>query len=473
MKPDLKPGEEPQKHGNMPPPPPPKQVVVSPKPRRPVMTHGKEVEFLARYVDQLVVPPGGADPDEGLLLQRQKDANPGVVVVPQAEAAELAVPDDYTRTLERNGVDVNPSQGVLAPGQERWGPAHPNAQYTALPEFHRWTVYEDSTVVISPPTEHYHQQDLPSAAPAPSDQPHSRRSDGGWYGLELISPAQPNTAAAHQETAFVLGVLRQQYGNRMRVNESCGLHIHVGMGPDAIPVHRLRRIAALLYAADPLLAVLHPAHRRHNRFCPSIRRHANVTWGMVEAMATAEVSAAGGGAGSSSSSWTERGGGGGRENTPVSLRAAVAQLLVCDTGYAVARLLQYRDAKSNYNFNSYLVARSAPPRGNVTVEFRQHEGTLDARRIEAWARLCVGVTEWAALDMTEEQLAQVVGATERVEQQQQRQEEEEVVDELRRDGLRRLLEAAGLGELVWFYGLQQQEQHHQQEQGLGFRRASL
>ncbi|KAK7931021.1 hypothetical protein PG985_001733 [Apiospora marii] len=428
----------------MPPPPPPKQVVVSPKPRRPVMTHGKEVEFLARYVEQLVVPPGGADPDEGLLLQRQKDANPGVVV------------------------------GVLAPGQERWGPAHPNAQYTALPEFHRWTVYEDSTVVISPPTEHYHQQDLPvTPTPSPSDQSHSRRSDGGWYGLELISPAQPNTAAAHQETAFVLGVLRQQYGNRMRVNESCGLHIHVGMGPDAIPVHRLRRIAALLYAADPLLAVLHPAHRRHNRFCPSIRRHANVTWGMVEAMATAEVSAAGGGAGSSSSSWTERGGGGGRENTPVSLRAAVAQLLVCDTGYAVARLLQYRDAKSNYNFNSYLVARSAPPRGNVTVEFRQHEGTLDARRIEAWARLCVGVTEWAALDMTEDQLAQVVGATERVElEQEKHQLEDEVVDELRRDGLRRLLEAAGLGELVWFYGLQQR-QEQQQEQGMGFRRASL
>ncbi|KAK7991299.1 hypothetical protein PG988_000093 [Apiospora saccharicola] len=449
-----------------PPPPPPRS--------RPIMTHGKEVEFLARYVDQLVVP--GTDPDEA--LQRQKEANPGVVVVPYKEAAELVVPEDYTKTLERKGVDVNPSQGILAPGQSRWAPAHPNAQYTALPDFHRWTVYEDSTVVISPPTERHHQQqDLPavtaSAAPA--------QFQTRWYGLELISPAQPNTARAHQEAAFVLNVLRQHYGNRMRVNESCGLHIHVGMGPEAIPVPRLRRIAALLYAADPLLAVLHPPHRQNNRFCPSIRRHANVTWGMVEAMATAEVSA--GACSSVGGTWTgfaAAGGGGcgpGRE-TPVTLRAAVAQLLNCDTGYAVARLLQYRDAKSNYNFNSYLVARSSPPRGNVTVEFRQHEGTLDARRIEAWARLCVGIAEWAAFDMTEDQLAQVVAATERVEreQHQHQHQQEEVVEALRRDGLRRLLEGAGLGELVIFYGLQQQKQQPQEEQqgqGWGFRRASL
>ncbi|KAK8115664.1 amidoligase enzyme-domain-containing protein [Apiospora sp. TS-2023a] len=437
-----------------------------PRSRRPIMTHGKEVEFLARYVDQLVVP--GTDPDKA--LQRQKEDNPGVVVVPYKEAAELVVPEDYTRTLEMNGVDVNPSQGILAPGQSRWVPAHPNAQYTALPEFHRWTVYEDSTVVISPPTECHHlQQDLPvAAAPGPG------QSQSRWYGLELISPAQPNTSRAHQETAFVLGTLRQSYGNRMRVNESCGLHIHVGMGPDAIPVPRLRRIAALLYAADPLLAVLHPPHRQNNRFCPSIRRHANVTWGMVEAMATAEVSA---GACSVGGTWTDAAGGcGPGRETPVTLRAAVAQLLNCDTGYAVARLLQYRDAKSNYNFNSYLVARSSPPRGNVTVEFRQHEGTLDARRIEAWARLCVGITEWAAFDMTEDQLGQVVAATERVEREQQQHQQEEVIDALRRDGLRRLLEGAGMGELVVFYGLQQQKEQpreEQQGQGWSFRRASL
>lgn len=441
-------------------PPSSMQAAQPPPPRsKPIMTHGKEVEFLARYVDQPVVP--GTDPDEG--LQRLREANPGVVVVPYKEAAELVVPEDYTKTLELAGVDVNPSQGILAPGQSRWVPAHPNAQYTALPEFHRWTVYEDSTVVPLPPKERHHR-DLP-AAPVAGGQPQPQRS--GWYGLELISPAQPNTTRAHQETAYVLSVLRQNYGNRMRVNESCGLHIHVGMGPDAIPVPQLRRIAALLYAADPLLSVLHPPHRQNNRFCPSIRRHANVTWGMVEAMAATEVSA---GACSAGGTWTDQGGGPGRE-TPVSLRAAVAQLLACSTGYAVARLLQYRDAKSNYNFNSYLVAQSSPPQGNVTVEFRQHEGTLDARRIEAWARLCVGLTEWAAFDMGEERLAQVVGATERVEQYQQQHQQEEAVEALRRDGLGRLLEMAGLGELVAFYGLQ--HQHQQQEQGLGFRRASL
>ncbi|KAK8070273.1 hypothetical protein PG994_006889 [Apiospora phragmitis] len=339
--------------------------ITPPKPPRPTMTHGKEVEFLVRYVHQLAIT--GTDPEEGLC--RMQEANPGVVVVPLTQDEDDVVPEDYTKTLKMNGVDINP----LA-----------NAHWISPADYHRWTIDEDITVRSTPEER---QQDVPA--------PGQRQF--GWYGLELISPANPNTPASHQEMTFVLGVLRQKYGDRMRVNNRCGLHVHVGMGPDAIPVAQLRRIAALLYAADPVLAS-HPAAGRG-------RGAAGVHHGLRRVPATT-----------------------------VPRRQGQLQL--------------------------QQLSRAAAAPGYVTVEFRQHEGTLDPARIEAWARLCVGLTEWAAFNMTDDQLARVVTATEWVEQRQSQNpqpQQQGLVDLLRRDALRHLLELAGLGEFVPFYGLQRQQ----------------
>ncbi|KAK7943868.1 uncharacterized protein PG986_012981 [Apiospora aurea] len=380
------------------------------------MTHGKEAEFLVRHVYQLDPDETKADRKED--LKQLKEANPGV------EAGGI-VPVDCVRALEQNGVDINPFETDPEETRARPVTAHPNAQYSLLAEFHRWNIEDDLTVEGT-------AEDRARDKPAPG-QPHF-----GWYGLELVSPANPNTAASHEEMRFVLGVLRQKYGDRMRVNDSCGLHVHVGMGPYAIPVDRLKRIAAFLYAADPLISVLHPPNRQDNEFCRSIRRHANVTWGMTAADAAAEI------AGSST------GGGGGM---PIDGPDGAPAGAAAGRGPRAAGV---RDRGCNYNFNNYRVIPE--PEGFVTIEFRQHEGTLDPARIEAWARLCVGLTEWAAFDMTEGQLGEVVVATETVERQQQG------VDALRRSLLGQLLGRAGLGELTPFYGLDQQEQQPQQQQ---------
>ncbi|KAK8085819.1 hypothetical protein PG997_007090 [Apiospora hydei] len=384
------------------------------------MTHGKEVEFLVRYVYQLDPEETGADPKED--LKQLKKANPGVVAIPWGEEAGGIVPVDCVRALKRNGVDINHFE--TDPEEKRARPVttHHNAQYCLLAEFHRWNIEDDLTVEGT-------AEDRKRDKPAPG-QPHF-----GWYGLELISPANPNTAASHQEMCFVLGVLRQKYGDRMRVNDSCGLHVHVGMGPYAIPVDRLKRIAAFLYAADPLISVLHPPNLQDNEFCCSIRRHANVTWGMTAAAAAEEIAGStGGGSGMPIDGVWDAESRTGRQ--PVPLRDAVRELLACETGHGIYRLLQYLDRGCNYNFNNYRVIPE--PKGFVTIEFRQHEGTLDPARIEAWARLCVGLTEWAAFDMTEEQLGEVAVATETVERQQKG------VDALRQSLLRQLLGLGGI-----------------------------
>ncbi|KAK7976858.1 hypothetical protein PG989_015321 [Apiospora arundinis] len=395
------------------------------------MTYGKEIEFLGRHLE--------IDDDEDD-LQRMKEAYPGVVIIPLSEDFhDLAIQEDYAKTLSLNGIDVNP---VRVPGRpltrvnERTVVPHPNAEYTNLSGSHRWTVDED--VSVGATVEEALQE---RAAPG------ERKLQ--WYGLELISPANANTDASHQELHDVLRILRNKYGDCMRVNVKCGLHIHVGMGPNAIPVGELRRIAAFLYVVDPILAILHPEHRQDNFHCPSIRQRSQVTWGMTAAIAEDFDEERDGGP------WKMQQ----RGQQPTPLRDAVQELLSCASGHAVYRLLQYRNSVNNYNFNNYYNANyTVRPEleGRVTIEFRQHEGTLDPARIEAWARLCVGLTEWAAFDMTVNQLLQIIAAVEMVEQQTPWGPLERVGP--RWEVLRQLLELAGLGRLVTHYSTQLQRQ---------------
>ncbi|KAI1124644.1 hypothetical protein F5Y10DRAFT_248951 [Nemania abortiva] len=57
------------------------------------------------------------------------------------------------------------------------------------------------------------------------------------------------------------------------VNLSCGLHVHVGLGAQRIPLEHLRRIASLSYAIEPLLFTLHDPLRIVNAYCRPLRHH--------------------------------------------------------------------------------------------------------------------------------------------------------------------------------------------------------
>ncbi|KAK8124169.1 hypothetical protein PG999_004087 [Apiospora kogelbergensis] len=353
------------------------------------MTHGKEIEFLCRYLEVPEVPD--IDPEDVLRWFRER--NPGVICFLEGEQFSDATQEDYIKTLELYGVDVNPMPG---PAKDVWVlvPEHPNTRYTRNDLYRRWTIDEDLSLRVTTEEE--------NADVAPFGKPRF-----GWFGLELISPAQPSTIETHREMNVVLGILKNKYADCMRVNFSCGLHVHVGMGPDPIPTVRLRRIAALLYVLDPILAILHPESRQNNtNWCASIRSHANVSWGMTALDAVNLTTPDGAGA------WDVRNRAG-RQPTP--MRAAVRQILECVSGFAVHRLLHYQYGKPNYNFRNY--EERPQPRDRVTIEFRQHEGTLDPVAIEAWARLCVEISAWAAFDMTETIFGQIMSAVELVETQ--------------------------------------------------------
>ncbi|RYP48661.1 hypothetical protein DL768_005505 [Monosporascus sp. mg162] len=99
-----------------------------------------------------------------------------------------------------------------------------------------------------------------------------------WVSLEIQSPAEYATPEAFVAIKYALQVLRQKY--RMRVNDTCSVHVHVGQGIERLPLEMIRRIAGLSWAADLLLFTLHHPLRRANVYCQPIREYSNMAKGV-------------------------------------------------------------------------------------------------------------------------------------------------------------------------------------------------
>ncbi|RYP58817.1 hypothetical protein DL769_008792 [Monosporascus sp. CRB-8-3] len=99
-----------------------------------------------------------------------------------------------------------------------------------------------------------------------------------WVSLEIQSPAEYATPEAFEAIKYALRVLTQKY--RMRVNDTCSVHVHVGQGTERLPLDMIRRIAGLSWAADLLLFTLHNPLRRANVYCQPIREYSNMAKGV-------------------------------------------------------------------------------------------------------------------------------------------------------------------------------------------------
>ncbi|KAI2463433.1 putative amidoligase enzyme-domain-containing protein [Annulohypoxylon bovei var. microspora] len=98
-----------------------------------------------------------------------------------------------------------------------------------------------------------------------------------FTGLEVISPAMFATESAFREVKAVTEMLRQTF--RAAVPPSCGLHVHVGQGPDYFPFETLQKLAAVCWAGDLLFQQMHPVSRRSNDHCLGLRIKSNLAYG--------------------------------------------------------------------------------------------------------------------------------------------------------------------------------------------------
>ncbi|RYP61416.1 hypothetical protein DL769_007701 [Monosporascus sp. CRB-8-3] len=285
-------------------------------------------------------------------------------------------------------------------------------------------------------------------APMPEDiLGQSGVSDYMWVDLEVKSPALWATDGAFLEILDVVQALQQTYWTC--TPPTTALQFHYGCGKDYIPFRNLRRIAALLYAADPLLAQLHPQHRRNNTYSLSNRLYSILAHGLTESVANGDSEApetepeAPDHRGEGSDSQREvkvqgstkfktvfaRGMLTGYDisahtfyitdpDTPLSLGpvrvprgytckplgilTAVREILHCTTTPGISERMGTLRERPAYDFGAYADSRymrETPRRRQQpkrTIEFRQAAGTMDPDEVVAHAKVVVRLCEWAS-----------------------------------------------------------------------------
>ncbi|KAI0104490.1 putative amidoligase enzyme-domain-containing protein [Daldinia grandis] len=199
-------------------------AVNVPLPRARARTFGVELEFIIVWIwdDE-------ADPDLG-----QASKLPPILKLPK----ELRVRGSSKLSLD--AIVYDRIYDVLV---EHGLPTHRTAIHQSQGGFRVWRVKLDTSINLE--------------------------RDIKWSGIEMTSPAESALPTAFSAIRYAVNLIKSRY--RTTVNSSCGFHVHVGDGKEHMPLEHVKRVASLFWAADPIIALLHPPTRRANFYSQSIR----------------------------------------------------------------------------------------------------------------------------------------------------------------------------------------------------------
>ena len=186
-----------------------------------------------------------------------------------------------------------------------------------------------------------------------------------WYQIEINSPAFYFNQAAVDEVKTVCALLAKTF--RIHINKSTGLHVHVGNGMKGLSTDKLRSLMAMLYVFEPQLNKLHPAHRGdRNIFCTSLNTHSVL--GQLSVFQ--EIT----------------------NPKPKTRSELLEKLLKISRRDKIIETMY----QAPFDFSTYKLAYNLSNMmdgSKETIEFRQHESTLDPERVAMWVRTCVGLVE--------------------------------------------------------------------------------
>jgi hypothetical protein len=194
-----------------------------------------------------------------------------------------------------------------------------------------------------------------------------------WYGIEMISPPYFFEENSVMLVGKMCAILAKNF--RINCNESCGLHVHVGNGDKGFLDDVLRNLMSTIWTFEPHLNLIHPEFRtegaHYDTYCPSMDRTALGVEQMIR-----------------------------QSYNP---RRPGLEILLTTAGKPnkIQELMGFPDdisTRGAYNLNwldsrrFMLYANEPKPK---TVEFRQHETTLNSDRVMNWVQLCVRLLEFA------------------------------------------------------------------------------
>ena len=216
-------------------------------------------------------------------------------------------------------------------------------------DFSNWTVDTDGSIDAWP------------------ESPWDPEYDGmHFYGMELKTPVLlwSEAQSALCQVQDVLDVVRRNF--KIFTNTSCGLHDHVGNQDLGFPLRTLKNLAKLVTVFERQFESIHPSHRVYNLHCRSP------------------------GANFAGMTLRERLGTIGHAKHKEDLVSCMSSCPSTD-GWGFA-----------YKFSNLITSRQIK-----TIEFRQHEATLDVREMGAWAILVCGLVEKCD-EMSEEEVSGLI-----------------------------------------------------------------
>ncbi|KAI9752620.1 MAG: hypothetical protein M1835_001081 [Candelina submexicana] len=319
------------------------------------LTFGVEFEFVVRVKTNIYLPAA-------LQLQSTVGNVDRTVTRPSHQCLRAALQHHMMQVLRSNGILVNDialnatsSQWTLIPSGD--GESYMFDESYCLSSdyetdvgkyarFNRWTITTDGTIEFGD------SQRGPSGA------------DETDIAIELNTRKLHLNPASLQEVSHVLELLTSQFD--IRTNESTGLHVHIGnaAGTPGEPfwLSTLKNLASLVTVCNPIIEQLHPPWRIHNEACTSPLEHFDDP-GAHESVLVEEIG------------WIP----------------TIADLAYFMAG-GVGDGRSFIDKTPWYAYNFLQTCDG----GYGTVEFRQHEGTVDYQRVEAWVLFCAGLVRWSS-----------------------------------------------------------------------------
>ena len=208
-------------------------------------------------------------------------------------------------------------------------------------------------------------------------------SSYSWVRLEVKSPALYVCQSAFEQVAAACEILTTKY--RVCPHQSAGLHVHVGKEANGFPITVLRNFMSTIFTFEDRIEKIHPKHRvEDNHYALPLRTNSilaerlNAQGGLVQGESKTQL---------------------GLELLLKAGDEKADPLALVNNARTRDVLLDLVDAPSGqgrlaYNLRS-LKFSTWMPNKKETIEFRQHESTVEAERVLHWIKLCVSLVEFA------------------------------------------------------------------------------
>jgi hypothetical protein len=186
-----------------------------------------------------------------------------------------------------------------------------------------------------------------------------------WHPIEVQSPPYIFCEDSLEAVRLACRVITSEF--RVETNATTGLHVHVGEGADGYTLQSIKKLMAFLWTFEPQIDQLHPRRRARLSDNEMATWYESLRRGSV---LCARVSLDG--------------------TYPIKVLDGLKIIFEAGDIDVLNGLVESDYMKPAYKIEHLTIENTI----KKTVEFRQHEGTMDGTRVVEWIKTVVALVEW-------------------------------------------------------------------------------